>query len=164
MKYCTVLMLLFAMLILNGFADGQQKTPEFKKASFYKILSDGKEVDLNQQLDVLKLSSFEGKEAFEGTLLMKKAGIIKGAKNKLNLFRAGHKKLEAVLQKDSLNVEFRFLRLIIQEHSPGILGYKSELDKDKNYIRENFKKLTAVVQQAVIDYSKTSRVLSLENY
>jgi hypothetical protein len=164
MRDITILMLLFAMLGVNVFVLGQIKPAEFNKARFYRLLSEGTKTELDQQLDVLKLSSFEGKEAFEGTLLMRKAGIIGGAKKKLNLFKAGNRKLEDSIKKDSLNVEYRFLRLIIQEHSPGFLGYKSNMENDKNYIRTNLKKLAPVVQQAVIDYCKTSRVLSIENY
>ena len=48
---------------------------------------------------------------------------------------------------------------MIQEHAPGILGYKKELEKDKLYIKNNFKKLQPVVQQAALDYSKESKIL-----
>ena len=67
---------------------------------------------------------------------MKKAGIINGAGKKLNLFKAGRKKLEAEIKKDSSNVELRFLRLMTQENAPGILGYKNELQTDREYIRK----------------------------
>jgi len=117
----------------------------------------GKNADaINKQLEVIKTSSVTEKNAYEGALLMKKAGIAGGPKKKLDLFKEGHKKLEAVLQKDSSNVEFRFLRLMIQEHAPGILGYKGQLENDSQYIRENFGKLLPVVQQAVREYSKKS--------
>ena len=122
-------------------------------------MSASNEDAINKQLTLLKAADITGKEAYEGALLMKKAGIVGGPKMKLDLFKAGRKELEAVLNKDSTNTEFRFLRLMIQEHAPGILGYKNELEKDKLYIMNNFKKLSAVVQEAVVNYSKESKIL-----
>jgi hypothetical protein len=164
MKNITVITLLFTIVFIKGFVYGQDIKPIYNKSVFYKVMEDGSEADINRELDILKLSSIAEKEAFEGALLMKKANSAGGAKKKLNLFKEGHKRLEAVLNKDSLNVEFRFLRLMIQEHAPGILGYKKEIEKDSRYIRENYKKLSSVVQQAVVDYSKKSKVLKPLNF
>ena len=50
---------------------------------------------------------------------------------------------------------------MIQEKSPGILGYKAELGKDGLFIRNNFKKLPPVAQQAAIEYGKVSKFLHL---
>jgi hypothetical protein len=164
MKHKIAGILLCATVILNGFAAGQDNQPVFEKPIFYKVMEDGSEADINNQLAILKVSSIVDKDAFEGALLMKKAGMAAGAKKKLNLFKEGRKKLEGVLNKDSLNPEFRFLRLMIQEHAPGILGYKKELEQDTQYIRDNFKKLSPVVQQAVIGYSKKSKLLKPVNF
>ncbi len=152
------------MLLLGGPVIGQDQGKSIQKNHFYKVISGENERDVNQQLELLKNSTLEEKDAYEGALLMKKAGLVKGAKKKLNLFKTGRNILESQIKKDGSNIEFRFLRLIIQEHSPGILGYKDDLEKDQNYISANFKKLAPVVQQAVNDYSKTSKVLRLENH
>jgi hypothetical protein len=85
--------------------------------------------------------------------------LIKGAGKKLNLFKAGHKKLEAALNKDAENAEYHFLRLIIQENAPGVLGYKNDLEKDSTIVVTQFKTLPPAVQQAVTDYSKKSKVI-----
>ncbi len=164
MKYGVLVFLLFTMAFVNNAVYGQDTDPVFKKTLFYKAMENGSETDINNQLAIIKVSSFDGKEAFEGALLMKKAGTAGGAKKKLNLFREGHKKLEGILNKDSLNVEYRFLRLMVQEHAPGILGYKKELEKDSRFIQENFRKLSPVVQQAVTDYCKQSKVLKPVNF
>jgi hypothetical protein len=119
---------------------------------------------VDNQLNLLKSTDIKDKTAFEGALIMKKAGMIKGANKKLKLFKEGHKKLESAISKDKENGEFRFLRLMIQEHAPGVLHYKNDLDKDSAYIRQSFKKLPADVQQAITEYSKTSRVLRSEDF
>ena len=137
----------------------QEATDNFKKNDFYNAMQGNTEDAVNKQLILLKTTDIAGKDAYQGALLMKKAGITSGPQKKLNLFKEGHKKLEAVLNKDSTNTEFRFLRLMIQEHAPGILGYKGELEKDRLFIKNNFKKLSAVVKEAVINYSKESKIL-----
>jgi hypothetical protein len=90
---------------------------------------------------------------------MKKAGLVAGPKKKLDTFKSGHEKLESVLSKDTTNTELRFLRLIIQENAPKILKYRKEIEKDSENIRKNYKNLPPVVQQAIVNYSKTSKVL-----
>lgn len=135
----------------------------FKKSEFYSAMagSDAKAID--RQLQLLKVAPLAEKEGYAGALLMKKAGLVTGPKNKLELFKQGHKKLEAVLQKDTSNAEFRLLRLMIQEKSPGVLGYKNELGKDGLFIKTNFKKLPPAAQQAAIDYGRGSKILQLGN-
>ena len=90
---------------------------------------------------------------------MKKAGLITKPAEKLSLFKAGRLKLEAAIKKDKENAEFSFLRLIIQEHAPKIVEYRNNINADVSAIRSNFKTLSPVIQQAIYDYSKKSKVL-----
>jgi len=117
--------------------------------------------EINAQLNIVTVISASEKEAYEGALLMKKAGLITKAKDKLSLFKSGRLKLEASLKKDNRNIEFYFLRLIIQEHAPKIVNYRTELENDSLLVRTNYKTLPQVVQQAIIEYSKKSKVLKL---
>ena len=147
---------------MYSFTYGQdKKETAFDRSAFYHAMSSSSIGTVDQELDVLKTSAFSGREAFEGALTMKKAGLAGNPEKKLSLFKSGHKKLEAAIQGDSTNVEFRFLRLMIQEHAPGILGYKKDLNKDSDYIRKHYKTLPPVVQERVIDYSKKSSILKL---
>lgn len=114
---------------------------------------------VNSQLAIVRSASINEKEAYEGALLMKKAGLVSRAKEKLSLFKAGRLKLEASIKKDNGNTEFIFLRVIIQEHAPKAVNYRSNLENDIAAIRSNYKSLPPVVQQAISDYSKKSKVL-----
>ncbi len=161
-------LLFFSWILLlctigSGSLVAQEGETGFKKTGFYSAMAgtDAKAVD--RQLQLLKTATIAEKDGYAGALLMKKAGLVSGPKNKLELFKQGHKKLESILQKDSSNTEFRLLRLMIQEKSPGILGYKGELTRDGLYIRNNFKTLPPVAQQVAIDYSKGSKFLQLGN-
>ena len=152
---------LIALVFTKAFVFGQDKESAFSREDFYKAMEHDKLELVNDQLDLLKIVSIKEKDAFEGALIMKKAGLSTGAGKKLNLFKSGHKKLEAAIHKDTANAEFRFLRLMIQEHAPGIVGYKNELKKDCEYIRTSYKTLPQVVQHAIFDYNKKSKVLKL---
>ena len=92
------------------------------------------------------------------------AGLVKGAKKKLDLFKAGRIKLETAMMADTENTEYHFLRLSIEEHSPKIVKYHSDIEKDKAIVQKNFKNLSPVVQKAILDYCKNSKVLHTEDF
>jgi len=154
---------LFGLSFLAFFAHGQEKQSTFDRDSFYKAMQINKIDFVNDVLNRIKEAAISGKEAFEGALTMKKAGLSNGASKKLKIFKSGHQKLEKAIQKDPSNVEYRFLRLMVQENAPKALGYKNELDKDSEVVRKGYKTLPEPVKQAVIDYNKKSKVLKLQD-
>lgn len=149
----------FLFLLCFGSALALAGQVAFDRSAFYAAMASSKLDVINEQLAVIKGSTIAEKEAYEGALLMKKSGLVEKAKEKLSLFKSGRAKLESSISRDKQNTEFRFLRLIIQEHAPKIVNYRSELETDSKQIRTNFKTLPDVVQQAIMDYSKKSTVL-----
>ena len=140
---------------------GTGKEQTFDKSSFYAAMSSDKLDVINKQLIILKGLSIAEKEAFEGALLMRKSGLVRTANEKLSLFKLGRLKLEGAISKNIDNIEFRFLRVIIQENTPKIVKYKKELEADVKLICSNFKDLPAFLQQVINDYSKKSSVLKI---
>jgi len=122
-------------------------------------MASGKTDEINAQLSVLDESTVPGKEAYEGALLMKKAGLAARPKDKLKLFKSGYVKLENSIAKDSANIEYHFLRLAIQEHAPKIVNYNKDLKKDSQDIYLYFSHSAPVVQKAILEYSKNSKIL-----
>lgn len=156
----TIRIVLYAWLILPVFASGKDLHRNgLDKSAFYNAMASDNIDDINNQLTIIKASPVNDREAFEGALLMKKAGLVAKAKDKLSLFKEGRKKLEASIKKDNDNTEYCFLRLIIQEHAPKALNYKDDIDHDSKLIRTNYKNLHPAVQQAIADYSKKSKAL-----
>ncbi|MBX3257221.1 MAG: hypothetical protein KF862_24015 [Chitinophagaceae bacterium] len=137
---------------------------ETNRKSFYEALASNNLNTINKQLEGIENVDGKLREAYEGALMMKKAGLLNGAGKKLKEFKAGKVKLENSLQDDPGNTEFRFLRLMIQENAPGILGYNSDVEGDHAYLRKNFKTLPSAVQQVVLDYSKTSKILKPSDF
>lgn len=152
-KYAAVLSFTLMFITVNVYAQ------QFNRQQFYKAMA-GKSVDdINNQLTAIKQSNLHDKDAFEGALLMKKADLVGSKKEKLNLFKSGKAKLEPVIAKDTTNAEYRFLRLQIQEHAPKAVKYNDKLKSDKTFISKTYKTLLPEVQQAILDYSKQSKIL-----
>jgi len=148
-------------ILLSIFAPGFAASGQqfLDKASFFAAMQSGAIGDINAQLKLVEASSIKEKDAYYGALLMRKAGLMNGALNKLSLFKSGHKKLESSIKKNNASVVLHFLRLMIQENAPGILGYKDDEQRDADLIKKNYKDLPKVVQQAISDYSRQSKIL-----
>lgn len=131
------------------------------RIAFYKAMEESDKDLVNAQLKELQTAPAEIQDAFTGALLMKKAGFSAPPAIKLRLFKSGHKMLESAIRNNPENTEFRFLRLIIQEHAPGILGYKNDLEKDTEFIQKSYKSLPDDLQQIMVGYSKKSKFLKL---
>ena len=159
-----ILFCLLFILVGVKVVKGMHLLQRFDKPAFYKVMKSGRIAEINTQLALIDSASIIEKDAYKGALLMRKAGLIKKPKDKLNLFKAGRIKLETALLSDSTNVEYHFLRLSIQEHAPKIVKYYDQLEKDTQYIKRFFKSLPSVVQHAIIDYSKTSKMLHPEDF
>src|ERR1700761_5589228 len=99
----------------------------FDKQEYYRILKTGNINEIDDEIDMIEKSNLASKDAFEGTLLMKKADLVKKPKDKLDLFKSGRIKLETEISKNNSNTEFRFLRLIIEEHAPKVVKYRANI-------------------------------------
>jgi hypothetical protein len=131
----------------------------FDKAGYYTVMASAGVEAIDAELSALGSSSIKEKDAYEGALLMKKAGLLTRPKDKLATFKSGYRKLESALANDSNNIEYHFLRLMIQEHAPKVVHYNKDQESDRRDIIRSFKNLTPVVQQAILDYCKHSNIL-----
>jgi len=161
-KLTTLFALLFIVPVISSQANAILVS--FDKSVFYAVMAGENVEELNSLLAQLKETTIPEKVAYEGALLMKKAGLVKKPKDKLSLFKSGRLKLEAAIQGNEENIEYRFLRLIIQENAPKIVKYKNDLKSDTALIVKSFKKLAPVVQQAVKDYCKNSKLLKSSDF
>lgn len=130
------------------------------KNSYYKALSAGEEEAIDQALAKLETEKATSKvNAYKGALTMKKAGFVKGVGGKVKTFKKGAHLLEDEIKSNPGNTEFRFLRLTVQEHAPGILKYNKEIDEDKQAIVSGYAKLDPELKNVIADYAKDSKVL-----
>lgn len=156
LKILPVLLIFF--LPFAGFAQRN-----FEKAAFYQIMDKGDVKAINNEIELVRTSDTRGKMGYTGALLMKEADLVKRPKRKLDLFIAGRKLMEAAMLTESENIEFRFLRLTIQEHAPKVVRYHNDIQRDKTFIIANFKNTSPVVQKAILDYCAESKVLKVSD-
>ncbi len=130
------------------------------KGAYYKAFSSGEEESIDRVLAKLETEKSTPKvNAYKGALTMKKAGFVKGVGGKVKTFKKGVQLLEDEINSHPDNTEFRFLRLAIQEHAPGILKYNKEIDADKQAVVSGYDKLDAHLKNVIADYAKDSKVL-----
>jgi hypothetical protein len=75
-------------------------------------------------------------QAYKGAALIIHAKYVKGIESKKKYAKDGITTLESAVQKDPQNVEIRTLRLSIQEQSPKILKYKSNIEEDRSFVKK----------------------------
>lgn len=133
---------------------------QIDKRIYYKALSSGEEESIDKVLAKLETEKSSSRvNAYKGALTMKKAGFVKGVGGKVKTFKKGVTLLDDEIKGNPGNTEFRFLRLTIQEHAPGILKYNKEIDADKQAVVSGFDKLDADLKNVIADYAKDSKVL-----
>lgn len=156
----------FMLMLIGSFQNLKANffAREFDKTAYYHILKSGSIKEIDDEIAQIESSSINGKGAFVGTLLMKKAGLVKVPKQKLDAFKSGRIKFEQVYRNDTSNVEYHFLRLIIQEHAPKIVKYSNNISGDADFIKKNYRTLSSDVQKILIDYSQTSKALKPQDF
>ncbi|WP_099371356.1 hypothetical protein [Sphingobacterium sp. 1.A.5] len=65
--------------------------------------------------------------------------------NKLKTFKEGKNNIEKAIKLDPEKVELRFIRLSIQKNAPSFLGYNSNINSDKEFIKSNQKAISSAI-------------------
>ena len=129
------------------------------KQAFYQAIASNSASVWNKQLEAVNTLAGNDRSAFHGALLMRKSGAQKTPGQKLSMFKQGHKLLEGAINQEVKNPEYRFLRLMIQENAPKIVGYNNNITDDARLVKASYKSFPDAVQKAVLSYSKTSKAL-----
>lgn len=134
----------------------------FSKGEFFKVIDSKDKLTISGLEKKLKeLPQSDDQKAYLGTTMMKAAEFEKNLGEKLSKFKAGKSLLEEAINHSSTNVEYRFLRLIIQEHAPKILKYDTQLSADAEFIKLHLDKAPTEVKAAIKSYASVSANLKL---
>jgi len=152
MKTSIIFVLFFSLW--NLWENDLPQSQPFDRQVFYKAMSSGNLIQLNDQLISIKTVSLPDRKAYEAALLMKKAGLLSNKRTQLSLFKTGKLVLDSIILVNNENCEFRFLRLIIQENSPFFLGYNKQISEDCILIKKNFNNSPVPLQSIMVNYSK----------
>ena len=98
-------------------------------------------------------------KAYKGALLMKKAGFQGTPSKKVKVFKQGHELLETEIKTYPENIEYRFLRLAVQENAPKILKYNKNINEDKAEIIANYNQLGADLKAHIQEFAANSENL-----
>ena len=99
-------------------------------------------------------------QAYKGAAIALKAKFAKDRKAKKSLFIEGVKLIENSIKSEPNNIELRLIRLSIQENTPKILNYKSNIDEDKKLILANFAKQNQALKEHIQSFVKQSTVFT----
>jgi hypothetical protein len=128
-----------------------------ERSAYYNALKSNSVSELSSMIENLENEkSTPLNRAFKGALIAKKASFEKTAAAKIKLFKSGIELLENEISKSSKEIEYRFLRLAIQENCPKILKYNKNINEDVKMITAEYSTLNKALQKVILDYAKDS--------
>lgn len=74
--------------------------------------------------------------AYVVSVSMKQAEYSHNPYNKLQVFNTNKKVLQRLISQNGSNVHLRYVRLVVQENAPGILGYNDHIEEDKSFLKK----------------------------
>ena len=63
--------------------------------------------------------------------------------SKLQTFNEGKRNLEDAVERESGEIEIRFIRLSVQKNAPSFLGYNQHIEADENFIKTHKHSITS---------------------
>lgn len=72
--------------------------------------------------------------AYVCALEMKRAEYKVNPFSKLKIFNRAKKKLDSLVQSNPTDIHLRYIRLMLQEKTPSILGYNDNIEEDKIFL------------------------------
>ena len=128
------------------------------RAEYYPVFGSTSAEDMENMIEVLEKSNKQN--AYLGAMKMKLSGFKEGMNEKLQTFKEGRTLLEEEIALDKKNVEWRFLRLVIQENTPKILKYKANLQDDVDFIETNYNSVESSLKKVIQNYAEKSEILN----
>ncbi len=125
----------------------------------YALLENGTTIQLDLKLKTLSTKKGNQTLAYKGALLAKKASKLKTPQKKLKAFKEGANLLDETIKEEPTNLEFRFLRYIIQAKSPKFLSYNKNRIEDKNRIEKG--KVNKVLKELIIDFNHKNEAFKI---
>jgi len=99
--------------------------------------------------------------AYKGAAISLMGKHAKKVKDRKDLFIEGVSFIEFAIQKAPNNIEVHFIRLGIQENSPKLLKYKSNIEEDKHFILKQFSAIkSSVLKKHIQDYILQSKAFN----
>ena len=145
--------LLLQSLDLDGIRSAYKAAAQdhIKVDAFYNRLA---KVSKNDKVELV---------AYKASAIALKSKQAKTLKDKKEGFIEGITLLEETIKREPANIELRFIRLSIQENTPKLLKYKSEIASDKHFILNQYNSIKSIALKNYIkDYIAQSKGFSAD--
>lgn len=149
---------LLTLVLCSSWTDDVSATRKY-----YNILQGGTLQEIEKEEQFYTQRKKLSDNARLGALTMKKAELLINPAEKLSHFRKGKTLLEQAILEAPTNIEFRFLRLIIQEKAPSFLQYNQNIQEDVSQICVNYKTLEENLKKVVFDFAQQSKYLKAQD-
>jgi hypothetical protein len=118
---------------------------------------------LNDKLASVNKEDHVALVAYKGAAITLKAKYEKSLREKRRLFIEGVSYIEFAIKKSPNAVEPRFIRLGIQENTPKLLKYKSNIKEDKLFLLKQYKTIKPkILKKHIGEYILQSKAFSDE--
>ncbi|GHE40678.1 hypothetical protein [Sphingobacterium griseoflavum] len=100
--------------------------------------------------------------AYKGAALTLQARYLTERSEKKKMVSQGIALIERAVKLSPKQVEVRLIRLAVQEHSPKILKYKTDIGEDKQFILSNLSSQPSAIRSMVKRYAKQSQLFTAD--
>lgn len=100
---------------------------------------------------------------YKGSATMMMAQHVSNPFSKLSYFHKGKNMLDIAIEADHTNIELRFLRFAAQTNAPAMLGYRGDIETDKELILNSLSSSADLsLKKLIIGYLVNSEFLDLQ--
>lgn len=126
----------FLLLLCFFLINYQDVTPDYV-VKYHSVLSKKDELRYIETYQEKKNINIQ---AYVISLQMKQAKYKTFPWSKLSIFNKEKKRLDELIKTHPNNIHLRYVRLVIQEKTPKILGYNKKIQEDKSFLKIMLKK------------------------
>lgn len=148
MKIAGYILTVFLFTSLSGL-------DSIREAYFSGPKTEASAIEFNAMMSEINLST-QTHKAYYGAALALKAKYGQNVREKKEFFVEAVEYIEAAVKAEPNNIEIRLIRLSVQENSPRIVKYKTNMDEDKALILENYYSQNTSVKRCIKDYISNS--------
>jgi len=77
-------------------------------------------------------------QAYVCAVTMKQAAYTMNPISKLKIFNNSKRRIDLLIKEHPDNIDLRYVRLLLQEETPSILGYNEYIEEDKEFLIKKF--------------------------
>lgn len=130
----------------------------------YDALASDSESLINKAIEALERENDVLSKGYKGALYMKSAQFEFTPWSKLKRFKEGRIILDNQISIHKDNPELRFIRLMIQENCPSLLGYSDSVEVDAKIVLAGYEQMNDLLKKRIREYANISKKLNSNDF